>query len=336
MLPNPPKIDNLPIVVNQGAVAQHFVLKGERLEQVSKLEAPGAVLDLGSPGADQTERSVTVELKSVRQPGTELPVKAYLNGRSAPLTFPNALEVIGPLPVITSTKLSLPTGMAIAIDGDEFPSGYTLDALLDVKNIERTSILRLGCADGVGQRTDLQIGEQGSGWSLKQLSPDQLFVAFDTTGLPAGCVLQAVIDNHSKGSSKPFTLAHILRVPQIESFSLADAPPQNGARQYQLTGQNLELIEKLGWDELGGQEVSGLPVPMRGPGLKQSIQMQLPDPPSPDAVVYVWLRGDKQARKTTIKAPALPPAPPPPVPVSPDTILSNPPDATPDPASQHQ
>jgi len=311
VLPNPPKIDNLPIVVNQGVVAQHFVLKGERLEQVSKLEAPGAVLDLGSPGADQTERSVTVALKSVRQPGTELPVKAYLNGRSAPLTFPAALEIIGPLPAITSTKLSLPAGMAIAVHADEFPSGYTLNALLDVKNIDRKSILRLACADGAGERTDLRIGEQGSGWSLTQLSPDQLFVAFDTTGLPAGCVLQASIDNHSKGSSKPFTLAHILRVPQIDSFTLADAPPQNGARQYQLTGENLELIEKLGWDEANGQAVSGLPVPLRGPGLKQSIQIGLPDPPSLDAVVYVWLRGDEQGRATTITVPVLPSEPPP-------------------------
>ena len=301
------------------------------------MEAAGAVLDLRSPGPDQTERSLTVELKSVRQPGTELPVKAYLNGRSAPLTFPNALEVIGPLPVIVSSKLSLPTGMAIAISPDEFPAGYTLDALAGCQEHRANrACCGLGCADGVGGARPCTIGEQGSGWSLQQLSPDQLFLAFETSGLPAGCVLQAVIDNRPKGSSKPFMLAHILRVPQIDSFPLADAPPQNGARAISAHGQNLEMIQKLGWDELGGQEVSGLPAPMRGPGLKQSIQMQLPDPPSPDAVVYVWLRGDKQARKTTIKAPALPPAPPPPVPVSPDTILSNPPDATPDPASQHQ
>ena len=334
VLSNPPKIDNLPIVVNQGAVAQHFVLKGARLEQVSKLEAPGAILDLGAASADQTERSVTVELKSAPQPGTELPVKAYIDGRNAPLSFPAALEVIGPLPVITSTKLSLPKGMPIAARQDEFPSGYTLNALLDVKNIERKSVLRLACADGAGEHTDLRIGEQGSGWSLTQLSPDQLFVAFDTTGLPAGCVLQAVIDNHSKGSSKPFTLARMLLVPQIDSFTVADTPPQNGTRQYQFTGENLELIEKLGWDDQSGLEVPGLPVPLRGPGLKQSIQIGLPDPPSLDTVVYVWLRGDKQGRATTINAPVLPPEPPPQILETPDSSI--PPSATPDPASQHQ
>ena len=311
VLPNPPKIDNLPIVVNQGAVAQHFVLKGQRLEQVSRLEAPGAVIDLGTANADETERNVTVELKSALQPGTELPVKAYINGRSAPLTFPDALEVIGPLPVITSAKLSLLTGMAIAVRQDEFPSGYTFNALLDVKNIEGKSVLRFGCADGAGEHTDLRIGEQGSGWSLTQLSPDQLFVAFDTTGLPADCVLQAVIDNRAKGTSKPFTLAHIVRVPHIDSFTVADASSQNGTRQYQLTGENLELIEKLGWDEKNEIAVAGLPVPLRGPGLKQSIQTPLVDPPSSDAVVYVWLRGDKQGRATTMKVPGLPGEPAP-------------------------
>ena len=41
LLPNPPKIDNLPIIVNQGAATQHFVLKGERLGLITKLEARG-------------------------------------------------------------------------------------------------------------------------------------------------------------------------------------------------------------------------------------------------------------------------------------------------------
>src|SRR5262249_23734777 len=46
ILPNPPKVVNLPILVNQGAAAQHFVLKGERLGMITKLEAPGAVFHL--------------------------------------------------------------------------------------------------------------------------------------------------------------------------------------------------------------------------------------------------------------------------------------------------
>jgi hypothetical protein len=311
VLPNPPKIDNLPIIVNQGVATQHFVLKGERLGQITRLEASGAILNLSPPAPNQAERSLTAELKSSPQPGTRLTVKAYLQDRSEPLTLPNALEITGPLPVIPSAKLSLPTGLAIGIRSDEFPAGYTLNALLDVKNMERTSVLRLGCADGVGEQASLHVGGQTAHWSLQQLSPDQLFLAFDSSALPAGCSLQAVIDNPREGSSQPFTLAHILRIPKIDSFAVSQDQPHNGLRQYRLTGENLEMIQKLGWTESDPVDVSSLPMPLPGPGLKQSVELNLPDPPKPDATLWVWLRGDQQGRAATIKAPPLPsPAPP--------------------------
>jgi hypothetical protein len=306
VLPNPPKIANLPILVNHGGGVQHFVLKGERLEEVKKLEAPDAVLSLSPPGTDQAERSLTVELKSSLKPGAALPITEYIEDRSEAFNLPGALQITGPSPVIASSKLSRPAQMAIAVRAEEFPAGYTLNAMLDVKNIERKSLLRLGCADGVGTTETLHIGGQTAKWALQQLSPDQLFLAFDTSDLPAGCSLQAVIDNGRNGSSEPATLAHILRVPQVDSFTADDAPPQNATRPYQLTGQHLEMIEKMGWDDSNGLEVSGLPAPLPGPGLKQSIQVNLPDPLAPDAVLYVWLRGDTKGRTTVIKAPKLP------------------------------
>jgi hypothetical protein len=311
ILPNPPKIVNLPILVNHGGGTQHFILKGERLEQVKKLEAPDAVLSLSSPGTDQVERSLTVELKSSPKPGTTLPITEYVVDRSEPFRLPDALQITGPLPVIASSKLSLPAQMAVAVRGDEFPAGYTLNAMLDVKNIERKSLLRLACSDGVGSTATLHIGERTENWALQQLSQDQLFLAFDTGGLPAGCSLQASIDNGKGGSSQPATLAHILRVPQVDSFAVADGPPENGTRQYQLTGQNLEMIEKMGWDDNNGLEVSGLPAPLPGPGLKQSIGINLPDPISPDTMLHVWLRGDTKGRNTIVKAPELPADTPP-------------------------
>ena len=306
VLPNPPRIVNLPILVNHGGGTQHFVLKGERLEQVKKLEAPGAVLNLSPPGTDQVERSLTVELKSSPKPGTTLPITEYIEDRSEPFRLPDALQITGPLPVIASSKLSLPAQMAVAVRGDEFPAGYTLNAMLDVKNIERKSLLRLACSDGVGSTATLHIGGQTANWALQQLSQDQLFLAFDTSGLPAGCSLEAVIDNGKGGSSQPATLAQILRVPQVDSFRIADGPPVNGMRQYELIGQNLEMIEKMGWDDDNGLEVSGLPTPLPGPGLKQSIGINLPDPLSPDTMLHVWLRGDTRGRNTIVKAPELP------------------------------
>jgi len=317
VLPNPPKISNLPILVNQGSVnqgaaTQHFVLKGERLELLTKLEAPGAVLQLNPAESNQTERSLTVVLQSPPKPGTALPVKAYLQDRSEPLTFPDALEIAGPLPVIASSRLSLPAGMAISVRSDEFPAGYTLNAMLDVKNMERQSVVRLVCVEGAGEQASLHIGEQNAHQSLQQLSPDQLFLAFDTSGLPAGCSLQAVMDNGRGGSSPPFTLAHILRVPRIDSFTVSASPPQNEMRRYQLTGENLEMIAKLGWDDGHPVPVSDLPEPLPGPGMKQSIGINLPDPPNSESKLYVWLRGDQQGRLATIPPPALPSVTPPP------------------------
>ena len=310
VLPNPPKIDNLPIIVNQGAGAQHFVLKGQRLGLLAKLQAPGAVLKLAPDSADG-ERSVTVEMDSSPQPGTELAVQEFLADRSEPLTLSHALEITGPLPLIASSKLSLPAGMAIAVRSNEFPAGYTLNALLDVKNIQRGSVLRLACADGVGAPAALPIGEQTARWNLQQLSPDQLFLAFDTSSLPAGCSLEATIDDGSSGHSQPFALAHILPVPQVDTFTVSADQPENGLRRYQLTGANLELIAKLGWDGITAVNVSGLPAPLRGPGLKQSLDVDLPAPTDPASTLYVWLRGDEQARATTIQAPALPATPSP-------------------------
>lgn len=327
ILPNPPRIDNLPIIVNEGTATQHFVLKGERLELITRLETQGAVFNLNPPAPDQKERSLTVDLKSKPEATRALPVRAFLRDRTEPLTFPDALEITGPLPIIASSKLSLPTGMAIAIRPEEFPAGITLNSMLDVKNIQRQSVLRLACADGVGEHASLHIGEQTAHSNLQQLSPDQLFLAFDTAGLPAGCSLQAVIENGRDGSSQPFTLAHILRLPRIDSFTLTGDQAQNGVRHYQLTGENLEMIEKLGWDEINSVNVPGLPAPLPGPGLKQSVAIDLPDPPNADSALYVWLRGDKQGRASTIKAPALPPPPPPVIP--PPVVVT--PDAPPSP-----
>src|SRR5215469_9484182 len=123
ILPNPPKIDNLPILLNQGTAVQHFVLKGERLDLITKLEALGADFKLNPPTLNQTERSLTVELRGSSQPGTVLAVKAYLKDRNDPLTLPKAVEITGPLPVVASAKLSLPTGIEIGLRSNEFPAG---------------------------------------------------------------------------------------------------------------------------------------------------------------------------------------------------------------------
>ena len=313
VLPPLSKIDNLPILANQGLAAQHYVLKGERLNLLARLDAPGVAFDLGPVALTESERNVTVHLKSDPRPGTVLPIKAYLVDRNEPLTLPNALRITGPLPLIASFKLSLPANMAVAIKSGEFPAGYTLSAVLDVKNIEPRSMLRLTCLEDVGSRLSLRLGEQTETASLQQLSPDQIFLSFDTSAWPAACSVQAEIDNGSGGKSEPLTLGHIIRLPQIDDFRLDDVTLSGnqaapGAHVGVLTGRNLEMIEKVGWDQTNGSEVPGLPSPIPGQGQKQSLHVNLPDPPAPHAALYLWLRGEKIGRATTVTNSAPPPS----------------------------
>ena len=325
VLPKASKIENLPIIANRGGADQHFTLKGEHLGLLTKLEAPGATLELSSGMPDATERNVTVQLKSSLPAGTALPVKAYLKDRYEPLVLADALRITGPVPVIASSKLSLPANMAIPVREGEFPAGYTLSAMLDVKNIEPRSVLKLGCAEDAGTRAKLRLGEQTGTSSLSQLSPDQLFVSFDTSSWPAGCSIQARLDNGSGGQSAPYTLARIIRLPQLDSLKITRDINPNDTYQSSLTGRNLEMIEQVGWDGGLGVEVQALPTPIPGEGQEQALQVSLPEPPNPQAVLHVWLRGEKLGRPTLMLAsnggweppkprgvPPTPPATPPP------------------------
>ncbi len=309
ILPNLPKIDNLPILANQGEAAQHYVLKGERLDLLAKLQAPGVNFELSAPGSGGTERGVTVQLKSDLKPGAVLPIQADVADRNQPMALPEALEITGPLPVLASSRLSLPTGMAINLPPDEFPAGYNLTAMLDVRNVEAKSVLKLACSENIGAPVALHIGEQTSTFSLQKLSPDQLFLSFDTGALPAGCQLQAIIDNGKTGRSQPYTLAHIVRLPKIESFDLTSQLQPDGKRIYVLTGLDLEMIGKAGWDPLEGVPAAALPTPIQGQGQKQMLQVALPDPAPLHAMLYVWLRGEKGPSATTFSVPSKTSAP---------------------------
>ena len=296
--------------MNEGVSAQHYVLKGERLDLLATLTAPNAKIELGPPALGGTERDVVVQLSanmSTNQAaGTAVPVEADLTDRSAALSLADALQTTGPLPAIASSQLSLPPDMEIALRPNEFPAGYTLTAVLDVRNIDVKSELRLACAEGVGAQAGLHIGAKDAVSSLQRLSADQLFVSYDTSGFPAGCTLQAWLDNGRAGRSQPFTVAHLIRLPKIASVTAmaSTTPVENGApvglHAYAVTGENLEMIGQLAWDQKLGVDVSGLPAAIPGKGQLEALAVNLPDPPNPAAPLYIWLRGETSSRATTV------------------------------------
>jgi hypothetical protein len=308
VLPEPPVIENLPVLANEGAGEQHYQLKGKRLDLIARLEAPGALFTLGQASANGFDLNLTIQLQADEQPGRALNVLEYLKDRTAPVTLSDGLQITGPLPVIASSKLSVPAGLQIALLPEEFPAGYVLSALLDVKNMNARSTLHLGCADDVGPTAVLHVGEQTATSSLTQLSQDQVFVSLDTTPLPSGCAVQAVVDNGRSGASAPYTLARIVRLPQIYAFSASTPAPANAAptalESYSLTGKNLELIAQLGWSAASPSPVTALPTPVPGQGQTETLKVTLPPPLAPNALLLLWLRGETQPRATTIVAPA--------------------------------
>lgn len=312
VLPSPPQIANLPILANEGATSQHFVLKGQHLGLLARLEAPGANLQLDSTSNDDSKRDLTVQLTSGAKPGSAFAVSAYLKDHTEPLVLPDALKITGPLPLIASSRLSLPNNFPINLNANEFPAGSTLTVMLDVKNVGPRSILRVSCEGDTESQSDIAIGEQNDKWSLQQLLADQLFLSFDTSKLPAGCLVQAVLDSRSSGHSEPYVLAHIIQFPRIDQLSPTAEETLDARRIYQLSGSNLEMVERAGWDQLTSYDITGLPAPIAGEGRRQVLRISLPDPPTPTSNLYVWLRGDRLGRGTnvTITPLVLPKAPP--------------------------
>lgn len=297
VLPSLTKIENLPLIANEGVGTESYVLKGQNLNLIAKLEMPGAIVDLGPDGT--TERKITVRLEKLPPVGTTLEMKAYLNDRHEPLTFPDGIRVTGPLPAIVASTPAPPTGMAIQLRSNEFPAGYTLSASINVKNVQPSSVLGLGCFADSTPRLLLHPGEETDAGSLQTIGTDTYFLSVDTARWPAGCSVQARWDNAEAGKSEPFTLGRLIRIPQIDSFQMTSEAASNGLLVGVLTGRNLETIEKTGWDLTTGYDVLGLPSPIPGPGQKQSLRISLPPQPNPQATLNVWLRGEQDGRVTT-------------------------------------
>lgn len=302
VLPAPPKVTNLPIVLNQGDDSRDFLLKGERLDLLTKLEATNGTIELAPPSVGQTERKATVHLPDDLPKGTRSPIKAYVKDRNEPLVFPDAIHVVGPRPQITESKLSPPAGIDFSLNPGELPAGLFLSTMLQVKNLDSDSVVKLTCDKDNSPQVALRVGERSSSASLQQLGSDQLFLSFGTDSWQNGCLINATIDNGGEGQSSPFPIGRVIRIPKIESFKLTDE--ESGKNYYVgvLTGRDLETIEKTGWNGSRGGSVLGLPTPIPGEGQRQSLRIRLPwPPPAPHAPLYVWFRGEKEGRLTAVR-----------------------------------
>jgi hypothetical protein len=221
---------------------------------------------------------------------------------AAAVRLPVALQVAGPRPRITEAKPSIPRDLAIAPRDGEIPAGSWVSFAMKIEPAEAQPALTLQCAEParIVQPLKLRIGEKQANAQLVSAGAGALFLSLDPGAVgQSGCTLTGSIETDT-GSSDAFTLGKIVRLPRIESFSLSDEKAADGFYG-QLRGFDLETIDKTGWDTRAGSGVAELPRPIAGEGAKQSLRIVMPWPsPSPKAPLWIWLKGESDARATKV------------------------------------
>jgi hypothetical protein len=299
ILPPAPKIANLPLVINAGEPQQAVELQGENLDRLAKLEARGAAFKLGP--VEGGARRLFIELKPDTHPGEQFDLKEYAQNTSQPAVTPGGVKVVGPRPQVLNVHIATPAKNQFTLQKNELPAGEFLSASMEVKHARTGAIVRLTSDTPGSKDVTLRVGEQNSWGSAQVMSEHTLFLTFDAGAWPAGSTVSAILENGGEGHSKPYVLGKVVRTPQVDAFELTD---EKSDANYigKLTGTDLDVIAKVGWSPDAGIPVTALPAPLGGDRRKQSLTIVLPwPPPSPRAPLWVWFRGDDQARETKIR-----------------------------------
>ncbi|HWR52490.1 MAG TPA: hypothetical protein VN428_15365 [Bryobacteraceae bacterium] len=296
VLPVHPAFTGLPLRANLGETEQTLTLRGSGLDRIEKIEAVGVSVELGPGGA--AERKATVRLAPEAKQGDRIAASMKVEGFPEPVPVPNAIEVAGPRPRISTVNLSLPDDLGVALREGELPAGSYASFSMRVEHAGTRPAVELDCEDRE-KRVLLRAGEKRGAAKLETAGADLVFLSVDAgaAGRP-GCSLSASVEAEA-GSSDPRVLGRVVRLPRIESFDLTDEKAGEGRYFATLTGQDLELVERTGWDQKQGLTVDGLPKPIAGAGQKQSLRVVMPWPsPAPRSPLYVWLRGESEGRVT--------------------------------------
>ncbi len=305
--PNP-TLSNLPLRVNLGEPQQGVTLEGTGLERIEELISEGAtwVLAPAPAGAQNLhERKATVKLSAQVKKGDRLETSMKVSGLHSPLKASEALLVAGPRPKITSVSESTSQVTNVALRKREIGAGAPVSFAIQTENAGSHPAFSLSCANAGDVKDSLLLhpGDRSGTAQLDFAGEGTLFLSVDPGSVGhSGCQLEAAVTVDEIGTSDPYALGRIIRLPHIEKFLLSDE--KDGGRLYfgSLTGQELQTIEKTGWDGKNGYPVQGIPTPVAGDPQEQSLIIELPwPPPSPRSPLYVWLRGETEGRITQAK-----------------------------------
>jgi hypothetical protein len=196
----------------------------------------------------------------------------------------------------------LRSDLQIALRAGELPAGVQIGIMMQVSAAGSEPSVTLKCRNTNAETVRVQAGAEKDGVKLNAMQADTLFLSLDPGIWPGGCLITAVLENGRTGVSEPFELGRVLRLPRIDEFKLTEESAGEGSYVGILTGSDLELIGKTGWDASSGHAALGLPSPIAGEGNKQSLRIRVAWPsPSPRSPLFIWFRGEQEGRATTVR-----------------------------------
>jgi hypothetical protein len=299
VLPPHPKLEGLPLRANLGEKGQVLLLQGAGLDRVTAVRGDHGEFIRKDGG------QLHVTLGPDAKQGERLSLELDVEGVSHPLPVEGALEVLGPRPCITASRVSLPEKLGVELREGELPAESFASISLQLGPLDSPPVLELACAQPnlVLQAQSVAPGQQSPAVRLRSSGAGALFLALNPGAIGrAGCTLEAKVRNDTQGTSDAFRLGTVVRLPEIGKFEMSSE--EAGFAQFfaTLEGEELELIERVGWNADHGLPVEELPVPVAAGGQSQTLRVVLPWPsPTPHAPLYVWLRGEERGRLTTTR-----------------------------------
>ncbi len=304
--PPDPTIAHLPLRLNFGSPQQAFVLRGTGLDRIKSITSPGAVwkLEPVNPSApDLNHRKVTIALDAGTRQGQQLPATVLIEGLHQPVELSSAIDVIGPLPKIVSVRESSSAQDGVQLQPGEIPAETPVSFLIDTNHAGSRPAVDLSCNDGADSsfKLSLAAGTHRGVGEFDATGANSFFLSLDPKGAsPSGCGLTASIVNPATGSSTPYSLGRVVLLPTIDKFTLSEKRQGRDLYIGTLTGRNLQVIEKTGWNHARGFDVLGIPTPVLGNPREQTLKIVMPwPPPSPQAPLYIWLHGEDGGRRTS-------------------------------------
>ncbi|MCC6588593.1 MAG: hypothetical protein IT168_18000 [Bryobacterales bacterium] len=295
ILKEPPQLTKLPLLLHAGDTEHTVSIEGRDLAALQSLTADGFEISLKHDRGGRL--SGRVKGGEVKQ-GDTYDLRMTVEGYAAPLVIPRALQVAGPRPKVVSATVSQAAELPIEVRQGELPAGLFASVMMTVEHGGSSAAANLSCENMTASAVRTATGSTTEGVKLESVQAGSYFLSFDPGRWPGGCKLFVTVEN-GDGVSDPYLLGTVIRTPRIESFRLSDEKAGENLYVGVLTGRDLELIEKAGWDASSGVAVPGLPSPIPGEAFKQQLRLHMPWPsPAPHAPLFVWLRGESQGRST--------------------------------------